>query len=220
MDSSLILADLREQFGAKKAVLYVEELAIVLGRTVDALYTLNSRNTLPIPCMKVGGRFAVSIYDVAEWLSGNIPKQKRSKALKQEDNSVADPKRTRKSLGAALRQIQAQQGFLGELAVALQNRSDISELALNGFPSSQAVFDDEPDLFFVDHDGLVMAYARDEETSPRSEVDMEWMTWTAALAKPWRSEEERIGWMTLAESETAGITSLVHAERDAILRRI
>ena len=54
MDSSLILADLREQFGAKKAVLYVEELAIVLGRTVDALYTLNSRNTLPIPpCVRL-----------------------------------------------------------------------------------------------------------------------------------------------------------------------
>ena len=220
MDSSLIIADLREQFGAKKAVLYVEELAIVLGRTVDALYTLNSRNTLPIPCMKVGGRFAVSIYDVAEWLSGNIPKQKRSKALKQEDNSVADPKRTRKSLGAALRQIQAQQGFLGELAVALQNQLDRSELAREGFPISQAVFDDEPDLFFVDHDGVVMAYARDEETSPRSEVDMEWLTWTAALAKPWRSEEKRIEWITLAESETAGITSLVHAERDAIPRRI
>ena len=220
MDSSLILADLREQFGPKKAVLYVEELAIVLGRTVDALYTLNSRNTLPIPCMKVGGRFAVSIYDVAEWLSGNIPKQKRSKALKQEDKSVADPKRTRKSLGAALRQIQAQQGFLGELAVALQNQLDKSELAREGFPISQAVFDDEPDLFFVDHDGLVMAYARDEETSPKSAVDIAWLTWTAALAKPWQSEEKRIGWMTLAESETAGITSLVHTERDAILRRI
>ena len=53
MDSPLILADLREQFGAKKAVLYAEELAIALHRTTDAIYTLKSRGTLPVPCVVV-----------------------------------------------------------------------------------------------------------------------------------------------------------------------
>lgn len=69
MDSSLILADLRKQFGAKKAVLYAEELAIALHRTANAIYALKSRGTLPVPCIKVGGRLAVSIYDVADWLA-------------------------------------------------------------------------------------------------------------------------------------------------------
>lgn len=40
MDATLILADLREQFGAKKAVLYVDELAEALGKSTDAVRSL------------------------------------------------------------------------------------------------------------------------------------------------------------------------------------
>ena len=220
MDSSLILADLREQFGARKAVLYAEELAIALHRTTSAIYTLNSRGTLPVPCIKVGGRLAVSIYDVADWLAGTTPNAARSKQRKQADVSVPSPKRRTDSLGDALMQVRAQQGFLAELMVAIEHQlgqSDPQKINI----SSQAIFDDQPDLFFIDGHGLVLAYGRDEEVAPLGdEVDLEWLTWSDALAKPWQNEDTRMDWLRRAESSAPGTAALVEAEREAILRSI
>ena len=122
MDSSLILADLRDQFGARKTVLYAEELAIALHRTTSAIYTLKSRGTLPVPCLKVGGRLAVSIYDVADWLAGNTPKTARSKPQKQAELSVPEPKRRADRMCDFLMQVHAQQKFLAELEVAIQHQ--------------------------------------------------------------------------------------------------
>ena len=220
MDSSLILADLREQFGARKAVLYAEELAIALHRTTSAIYTLKSRGTLPVPCIKVGGRLAVSIYDVADWLAGNTPKASRSKQRKQSEISIPEPKRRTDSLGDALMQVRAQQGFLAELMVAIEHQlgqSDPQKINI----SSQAIFDDQPDLFFIDGHGLVLAYGRDEEVAPLGdEVDLEWLTWSDALAKPWQNEDTRMDWLRRAESSAPGTAALVEAEREAILRSI
>ena len=220
MDSSLILADLREQFGAKKAVLYAEELAIVLHRTIDAIYTLNSRGTLPVPCIKVGGRLAVSIYDVAEWLAGNAPKAGRSKPSKQAEASIPEPKRPKKNMGDFLMQVHAQRRFLAELEVAIQHQLE-QEDASPVHTVSQAVFNDQPDLFFVDDNGLVLAYGRDEEVAPSSDEDgLQWLTWTSALAKPWKSEKSRLDWLGKAESATPGTVALVEADRRATLSRI
>lgn len=220
MDSSLILADLREQFGARKAVLYAEELAIALHRTTSAIYTLNSRGTLPVPCIKVGGRLAVSIYDVADWLAGNTPKPARSKQRKQSEFSISPPKRRTESLGDALMQARAQQSFLAELIVAIQHQLGQSNPQQFNI-SSQAIFDDQPDLFFIDGLGLVLSYGRDEEVAPPGDdVNLEWLTWVDALAKPWKNEDARMGWLRRAESFTPGTASLVKAERKAILLRI
>ena len=220
MDSSLILADLREQFGAKKAVLYAEELAVALNRTPSAIYTLNSRNALPVPCLKVVGRLAVSIYDVANWLAGNAPKVASSKSRKQTDVPIPEPRRRKESLGKFLAQVQAQQGFLAEFGLAIQRQLEEIVIATQGAATSQANFDEQTDLFYVDADGLVLAYARDEEVAPPVEVSMEWLTWTAALAKPWNSENSRMDWLSKAECASPGIVVSVEADRKATLSRI
>ena len=220
MDSSLILADLREQFGAKKAVLYAEELAVALNRTPSAIYTLNSRNALPVPCLKVGGRLAVSIYDVANWLAGNAPKVSSSKSRKQAEVSIPEPRRRKESLGKFLMQVQAQQGFLAELGLSIQRQLDEAVVATPGLATSQANFDEQPDLFYVDADGLVLAYARDEGFVPPVEIGMEWLTWIDALAKPWNSENSRLDWLSKAECASPGSVALVEADRRATLSRI
>ena len=220
MDSSIILADLREQFGARKVVLYAEELAIALHRTTSAVYTLKSRGTLPVPCFKVGGRLAVSIYDVADWLAGNTPKTARSKPQKNAEVSVPEPKRPKADMGDFLMQVRAQRKFLAELELAIQYQLEQAG-ASPVHTVSLAVFDDQPDLFFIEANGLVLAYARDEDADPLDDgVDLEWLTWTAALARPWQNEDTRIGWLDRAETFAAGTAALVEAEREAILRRI
>lgn len=220
MDSSIILADLREQFGARKAVLYAEELAIALHRSTSAIYTLKSRGTLPVPCFKVGGRVAVSIYDVADWLAGNTPKTARSKPQKEAEVSVPEPKRHKADMSGFLLQVHAQRKFLADLEVAIQHQLE-QECASPVHTVSLAVFDDQPDLFFVEASGLVLTYGPDEEAAPQGdEVDLEWLTWTAALAKPWKSEDTRMEWLRRAEAVAPGTAALVEAEREAILQRI
>jgi hypothetical protein len=221
MDATLILADLREQFGAKKAVLYVDELAEALGKTTDAVRSLVARDGFPVPILTVGGRPAASIHAVADWLAGNPVKAAGSKKSRSDhDVSVPAPKRHRQSMANFLVQVQAQQAFLGELGLAMQRQIDAMGVHAQAKATSQAVFDDQEDLFYVDANGLVIAYARDEEVAPQLGIDLEWLTWTDALVRPWSADAVRLGWLALAESDSPGISAQVEAQRKAILGSI
>ncbi len=117
-------------------------------------------------------------------------------------------------------QVRAQQSFLAELEMAIQHQLQQAG-ARPVHTLSLAVFDDQPDLFFVEANGLVLAYGREEEATPSDDgVDLEWLTWTAALARPWQNEDTRMGWLRRAETVAAGTAALVEAAREAILRRI
>lgn len=229
MDSTLILADLREQFGAKKTVLYADELAEALGKSVDAIYSLTARDGLPVPILVVGGRPAASIYAVADWLSGKAVKAKKSKVASSTSVSIPEPKRKRASLGKYLLALQVQQGFLAELHAAIQsNLLSSGEAQFSGFGGDEndTTFDDYVEPFFVDSDGLVISHARDEEmatiisrsTPPSATV--QWMTWDHALAKVWHDEESRLTWLTESEPSFPGLRDAVKAHRDAILNKI
>ena len=222
MDATLILADLREQFGAKKAVLYVDELAEALGKSTDAVRSLVARDGFPVPILVVGGRPAASIHAVADWLAGNPVKSAGSKKSgKKPDVSVPAPKRGNKlDMANFLVRVQAQQTFLGELCLAIQRQIDAMGDGAQARAISQSVFDDQEDLFYVDADGLVVAYARDEESAPKLEVELEWLTWTDALVRPWITEPVRLNWLGLAESDSPGIAAQVEAKRKAILSSI
>ena len=222
MDATLILADLREQFGAKKAVLYVDELAEALGKSTDAVRSLVARDGFPVPILVVGGRPAASIHAVADWLAGNPVKSAGSKKSgKKSDVSVPAPKRGNKlDMANFLVRVQAQQTFLGELCLAIQRQIDAMGDGAQARAISQSVFDDQEDLFYVDANGLVVAYARDEESAPKLEVELEWLTWTDALVRPWITEPVRLNWLGLAESDSPGICAQVEAKRKAILSSI
>ena len=222
MDATLILADLREQFGAKKAVLYVDELAEALGKSTDAVRSLVARDGFPVPILVVGGRPAASIHAVADWLAGNPVKSAGSKKSgKKSDVSVPAPKRGNKlDMANFLVRVQAQQTFLGELCLAIQRQIDAMGDGAQARAISQSVFDDQEDLFYVDANGLVVAYARDEELAPKLEIELEWLTWTDALVRPWITEPVRLNWLALAESDSPGIAAQVEVKRKAILSSI
>ena len=222
MDATLILADLREQFGAKKAVLYVDELAEALGKSTDAVRSLVARDGFPVPILVVGGRPAASIHAVDDWLAGNPVKSAGSKKSgKKPDVSVPAPQRGNKlDMANFLVRVQAQQTFLGELCLAIQRQIDAMGDGAQARAISQSVFDDQEDLFYVDANGLVVAYARDEELAPKLEIELEWLTWTDALVRPWITEPVRLNWLALAESDSLGISAQVEAKRKAILSSI
>ncbi len=77
----MALADLTKQFGEQK-ILTLKELGPLLGKSEGALVALRYRDRFPLPTTQIGGRVAVSIYDVALLLAGELrmPKKKKKKA--------------------------------------------------------------------------------------------------------------------------------------------
>ena len=143
------------------------------------------------------------------------------KSGKKPDVSVPAPKRGNKlDMANFLVRVQAQQTFLGELCLAIQRQIDAMGDGAQARAISQSVFDDQEDLFYVDANGLVVAYARDEESAPKLEIELEWLTWTDALVRPWITEPVRWNWLALAESDSPGISAQVEAKRKAILSSI
>ena len=112
MDKQAILADLRAQFG-KKSVLYAADLAELLGKSEQALANLRHRGGLTLPVKPVGGRPAVSIYAVVDWLADGEPiAPKSAKAAPKGSPPISTPARMRASLGKALLAFRTQRDFL------------------------------------------------------------------------------------------------------------
>lgn len=122
MDRDAILKDLRSQFGAKKSVLYADEIASLLGKSEQALANLKARGGLPFPVSKVGGRLCASIYDVADWLAGDTPSAAPSSAKTPPGKPPAVPKPAtrRASLGKSLLALKSQIDFLSAVFAGLE----------------------------------------------------------------------------------------------------
>ncbi len=71
MDFEIALTHLKDQFPGR-AVLYVNDLAQVLGKSESALSHLLTRRELPFRVRKVGRERSVDIFQVAQWLSGEM----------------------------------------------------------------------------------------------------------------------------------------------------
>ena len=130
MDAKAILADLRDQFGKGRAVLYPEDLAVALNKSPKAVDSLIRRGSLPLKVKPIGGRNAVSIYEVAEWFASEeqtgTHTARGSVAVAKNTGATPRPSRIRRpSLGRALLALRAQQDFVGELIAEL----DAIELA-------------------------------------------------------------------------------------------
>lgn len=70
MDYSSVLAHLQSQF-AGKLVLYVDDIAMVLGMSNKAISDLIAGNELPFNVKTLAGARCVDIFQVAQWLSSN-----------------------------------------------------------------------------------------------------------------------------------------------------
>ncbi len=125
MDAKAILADLRDQFGKGRTVLYPEDLAIALNKSPKAVDSLLRRGGLPLKVKPVGGRNAVSIYETAEWLASEEQTEthtaRGSAAVAKSKATTPRPSRIRRpSLGKALLALRAQHEFMRELIAELE----------------------------------------------------------------------------------------------------
>jgi hypothetical protein len=127
MDKQDIIDDLRKTFGPGKSVLNASELAQVLGTTVKAIYSMKDRDGLPVPVLTSNGRLCVSIYDVADWLSGEKSEPKVTKPDPKVP-PVPPPRRRRESMGAYLTTLRHQMDFLNELYSELERFDMLEDL--------------------------------------------------------------------------------------------
>ncbi len=76
MDFSVVLNHLQSQFSGQ-LVLYVDDMAKVLGKSEKAIANLIARKSLPFKIKNVGGHRCVDIYQVAQWLAsdGDVAKE-------------------------------------------------------------------------------------------------------------------------------------------------
>ena len=77
MDFSVVLTHLHNQF-AGQLVLYVDDIAKVLGKSDKAISNLIARDALPFKVKTVGGLRCIDIFQVAQWLSSDQDMAKES----------------------------------------------------------------------------------------------------------------------------------------------
>lgn len=70
MESSVVLKHLQNQFPGQ-LVLYVADIATVLGKSDKAISNLIARDALPFKVKTVGGKRCTDIFQVAQWLSSD-----------------------------------------------------------------------------------------------------------------------------------------------------
>jgi hypothetical protein len=120
MNSEKHFSDLQKQFGPV-SVLYSEQLAIVFGKKSSAaVLGLISRGGFPVPVLEVGGRPAVAVRAVADWLA-SLGESKPETLTPAGAPPVAAPKRKQAAFGGALNALRFQINFLSDLAAEMEN---------------------------------------------------------------------------------------------------
>ena len=119
---------LKEHGGAK--VLYAKDVAKELGKpSAAAARALMNSDGCPLPVKHVGGRPAVTVFDMATWLAGE-PVNSTQKTTVADINHVnhtdvstaplAGPRTPRESLGKYLVTLRGQREFLFELDAEIE----------------------------------------------------------------------------------------------------
>ena len=65
------LADLKQRFG-DEILLSPEDIAKVLRTSVAVQANMRSKGTFPLPIIRMGNRVGVNIYQLADYLNGNV----------------------------------------------------------------------------------------------------------------------------------------------------
>lgn len=138
MDTKEILADLRARFG-NVTVLYANDIAVLLDKkSTGAVYELIKRGGLPFPIKMIGGRPAVSIYDVADWLAGDA--EPRPKATEPKDKAaLPTPKyKVGNAMAKAMALLRGQCNFLSQVEAELNKILMANELAAKAKADARA----------------------------------------------------------------------------------
>lgn len=118
MDYSAVLAHLQGQFSGQ-LVLYVADIAKVLGKSEKAVANLIARGGLPFQIKAVGRLRCVDIFQVAQWLSGGSELAEEAVAVEVKPAAVVPPvkgsaRRAYSQIEMAI--LQSRQGIAATLA--------------------------------------------------------------------------------------------------------
>jgi len=141
-----ILEGLLVEYNGSK-VLYAKDVAKELGKpSAAAARALMNSPGCPLPVKQVGGRPAVTVFDMATWLAGepitstevSLPKESGTSSGKSSSattSHIPPVKRPpRESLGKYLTLLRAQRQFLEELYDELDAMTVASEVSEQGLP--------------------------------------------------------------------------------------
>jgi hypothetical protein len=208
------------------AMLDVDQIASLTKYAKGHIYNLSSTDKLPFkPAKVLGDKILVSIVEMAAYMDKTMLSDSPSGAVEAPKVVKRKPGRPRGTTKAQL----AVHGFQSELHLAIDRF--VASSGSTGIGSDDAM--SSPDQrraakqlpFFLDADGLVVAYGLDKVFSEAVPVrppsaTVQWMTWDNALAKVWQDEESRLTWLANSEPAFPGLRDAVKAHRDAILNKI
>jgi hypothetical protein len=208
------------------AMLDVDQIASLTKYAKGHIYNLSSTDKLPFkPAKVLGDKILVSIVEMAAYMDKTMLSDSPSGAVEAPKVVKRKPGRPRGTTKAQL----AVHGFQSELHLAIDRF--VASSGSTGIGSDDAM--SSPDQrraakqlpFFLDADGLVVAYGLDKVFSEAVPVrppsaTVQWMTWDNALAKVWQDEESRLTWLANSEPAFPGLREAVKAHRDAILNKI
>ncbi len=208
------------------AMLDVDQIASLTKYAKGHIYNLSSTDKLPFkPAKVLGDKILVSIVEMAAYMDKTMLSDSPSGAVEAPKVVKRKPGRPRGTTKAQL----AVHGFQSELHFAIDRF--VASSGSTGIGSDDAM--SGPDQrraakqlpFFLDADGLVVAYGLDKVLSEAVPVrppsaTVQWMTWDNVLAKVWQDEEARLNWLTKSEPAFPGLREAVKAHRDAILNKI
>jgi hypothetical protein len=157
MDFDFVLSDLRTQFPGQ-IVLYVNDIAKILGKSPKAIQNLIERKNLPFTVKLVGGLRCVDVYQVAQWATSNAEVANEVVTTAQVLNPVnasansdsnAKASRARKSTGkaAVLGSVEEESAFGPMALMILKNRK---AQALSMVRYVHRIYDSDAAAFMLD----------------------------------------------------------------------
>lgn len=127
----IILEDLKTEFPGTKT-LTLKQVSTMLSKSRGALYKLKKREHLTLPFIKEGGRYVVTIYALAKWLS-------EMNAVEEVPIVESEKPKKLKVSGVKASTVSGQPVFRG--------RAPLSKTLFNCFASSIQQLRDEVDFY-------------------------------------------------------------------------
>jgi hypothetical protein len=146
MDAQQVLQHLTSQFPGQ-LVLYVRDIATILGKSEKAVESLIARDGLPFRLKSLGGRRCVDIFQVAEWLAleDDSAEAVKSKGSKVDIEVVPKPSIKRPKQSPAKQVFDVPMSEIGQRILGMRHKA-LSRWASSTPGSSNA----EDRMFYLD----------------------------------------------------------------------
>jgi hypothetical protein len=212
-DEALLRAELHEQFrnAPDTVTLDAEQAAFFIGSSPKTMERWRLKKQPPYPVgMNSEGKSGVAVRYRVVVLQEFIR------------SSQVDPKALEKSLGINLgKNAAASNAGTHHRIVQGMRQSTIGWVNVKSVEADEVT---EP--FFIDGNGLVVAYGWEDDVSTIAERILsqtgriDFLPWDQALAKVWQDEERRLSWLVHADNVAPGLRTVVESLRQARLAAV